>query len=352
MPSKAGKMARTSVELMTAKLLRPRDIAQRIDTAAVVRELEPYISETLFKVIQAVAKQEEPDIWRRLPDGVKRRLVARADRDSPAVVRRIVEDLKHNIEDVFDLSAMVENAFVTEPALLNHMFVSCGYEELVFIRDCGAYMGGVFGIVQVGLWLVYSAGWMLPTFGFVVGILTNWLALKMIFEPVEPVPIFGFRVQGLFLTRQAQVSEVYAQIVSDNVLHARNIFRAILTGTLTDGLFEVLHRHLSASTDEYFGRSRPLIRLFRSGDQIRRCKQVVAEVVLQRMPETTRHVEKYVDSALGLQDLLREKLESLPPSEFEGLLHPVFQEDEWKLVLMGGVLGIVVGCLQWYVLGA
>jgi hypothetical protein len=28
-------------------------------------------------------------------------------------------------------------------------------------------------------------------------------------------------------------------------------------------------------------------------------------------------------------------------------LHPVFEEDEWKLVLVGGVLGIVLGVLQW-----
>ena len=32
--------------------------------------------------------------------------------------------------------------------------------------------------------------------------------------------------------------------------------------------------------------------------------------------------------------------QSLPSAEFEGVLHPVFEEDEWKLIAVGGLLGI------------
>ena len=33
---------------------------------------------------------------------------------------------------------------------------------------------------------------------------------------------------------------------------------------------------------------------------------------------------------------------------FERLLHPVFEPDEWKLILMGGALGVVIGLVQAY----
>jgi hypothetical protein len=36
----------------------------------------------------------------------------------------------------------------------------------------------------------------------------------------------------------------------------------------------------------------------------------------------------------------------LPPDEFVDFLRPVFQEDEWKLVLTGALLGMIAGCLQ------
>ncbi|GLD96886.1 hypothetical protein PINS_up005569 [Pythium insidiosum] len=49
---------------------------------------------------------------------------------------------------------------------------------------------------------------------------------------------------------------------------------------------------------------------------------------------------------MDLEATLREKMKTLTSSQFEQLLHPIFQEDEWKLVLMGGVLGLVIGFLQ------
>merc|ERR1712039_548004 len=48
-------------------------------------------------------------------------------------------------------------------------------------------------------------------------------------------------------------------------------------------------------------------------------------------------------------DILRTNtrmMQSMPPEKFEDLLHPVFKEDEWILILLGGVLGAVVGLAQ------
>ena len=43
---------------------------------------------------------------------------------------------------------------------------------------------------------------------------------------------------------------------------------------------------------------------------------------------------------------MRIAMEGLPSKDFERLLHPVFEEDEWKLILVGGMLGVTIGLLQ------
>jgi uncharacterized membrane protein YheB (UPF0754 family) len=47
-----------------------------------------------------------------------------------------------------------------------------------------------------------------------------------------------------------------------------------------------------------------------------------------------------------------DRLAALPPDRFEGMLHPVFEEDEWMIMVLGAVLGVVVGTIQSYALGA
>lgn len=55
------------------------------------------------------------------------------------------------------------------------------------------------------VWLLYDKPWTLPAGGAVVGYITNWLAIKLIFEPVDPVKLGPFVLQGLFLKRQDEV---------------------------------------------------------------------------------------------------------------------------------------------------
>jgi hypothetical protein len=61
----------------------------------------------------------------------------------------------------------------------------------------------------------YDALWVLPTAGFAVGWFTNWIALKIIFQPIRPVRLCcGYELQGIFLKRQKEVSAVFARVVS------------------------------------------------------------------------------------------------------------------------------------------
>ena len=39
------------------------------------------------------------------------------------------------------------------------------------------------------LWVLWPNGWVLPVGGALVGYITNWVAIKLIFEPVEPVQV-------------------------------------------------------------------------------------------------------------------------------------------------------------------
>jgi uncharacterized membrane protein YheB (UPF0754 family) len=40
----------------------------------------------------------------------------------------------------------------------------------------------MFGLIQMAVFWVYDAIWLLPVAGFLVGWVTNWLALKVIFR--------------------------------------------------------------------------------------------------------------------------------------------------------------------------
>jgi len=71
-----------------------------------------------------------------------------------------------------------------------------------------------------------------------------------------------------------------------------------------------------------------------------------ASLVARVVRELPRHlplVYAYSDRALDLETTLRVKMQGLSGEEFERVLHPVFQEDELTLILVGAFLGLLAG---------
>ena len=121
-------------------------------------------------------------------------------------VRGFVRAIQDNVDRVLDLKELVVTYMDSDKTILVEMFQRVGKEELKFLVNSGLWFGFLLGIGQLLVWMFYDSPWTLTAGGTVVGYLTNWLALKCIFEPVEPVQFGPFRFQGLFPARQKEVS--------------------------------------------------------------------------------------------------------------------------------------------------
>ena len=45
---------------------------------------------------------------------------------------------------------------------------------------------------------------------------------------------------------------------------------------------------------------------------------------------------------------MKSSMQALSVEEFEGVLRPAYQQDEWKLIVTGAILGMVAGIAQLY----
>jgi uncharacterized membrane protein YheB (UPF0754 family) len=101
---------------------------------------------------------------------------------------------------------MVVEALSTDKRVLVDLFRKVGSNELNFLVLSGAWVGISLGLVQMVLYMFCQQRWTLIAGGGIVGCLTNWIALKCIFEPVLPTPVSiagkVFVLQGRFMMRQ------------------------------------------------------------------------------------------------------------------------------------------------------
>jgi len=349
-PRKVAKMAGIAVETITEQLITEQEIFERMDPYRVAEELEGPMLEMIEEITDAVMMRHQPALWNSLPAGVKRQIVLRIQGDAPEVVAEVMDDVRHNIRELFNLKDMVVTHLVANKPLVNRIFLETGHAEFKFIARSGLYFGFLFGCIQMGVWVFYKAWWLLPAFGLMVGWATNWLALKMIFNPKEIVRVGPFNVQGLFHKRQPEVARDYGNLVADEVVTPANILEAILRGTYSDRIVTLIEGHVQRAIDEQTGIARPFVTFAVGSEEYRKIQQTAVDEIVRRMPDALQHVTKYAEEAMQIRETLVTRLQGLPPMEFEGMLRPAFEEDEWILIAVGAALGFVVGWFQLVVL--
>tara|TARA_R110000787_G_scaffold6770_6_gene23495 strand:+ start:5027 stop:6334 length:1308 start_codon:yes stop_codon:yes gene_type:complete len=345
-PRRAAKMASISVDTITEHLITQEEIFSRLDADRVASELEGPLNEMIEDIVDQVMLAHQPALWESLPNMVKNQIYRRIKSEAPELITEIMETIKGNLSQMFDLKDMVITNLTRDRALLNTIFQEVGAAEFRFIGRSGLYFGFIFGIIQMCIWIFFKAWWQLPAFGLACGYATNWIALQMIFNPKEIMRIGPFNVQGLFMKRQDEVAYDYGRLVSANVLTPANIIEGVLRGPYSDKVFALIGRRVQKTIDEQSSIAKPFVAFVVGTAEYRRMKDTAVTAILQRLPDALTHIESYAEDALDLENTLATRLQSLKPAQFESMLRPAFEQDEWILITVGAVLGFFVGIFQ------
>ena len=349
-PKRAARMASIACDTMTEQLIKPAEILARLDPERIAKEIEKPLLAGVEDIVREVAGQYQPGLWETLPVGVQRLVIQRVQAESPRMVAAVLDLIKSDVDSVFDLKSMVVTSLVKDKRLLNRIFQEAGAKEFTFIARSGLVFGGMIGVVQMIAWVLFKFPVIMPVFGLFTGWFTDWLALKMIFYPIEPRRYFGVEWQGLFLKRRAEVAEQYGALIAKEIITPHNVIEAVLRGPLSDRVLALIQRQLDEELGRRVSVAKPLLLFAVGSRRYQDMKLAIAEQIMARLPDTMRYIEDYATDAMDIRNVLVSKMKQLSPHEFERLLRPAFEQDEWILIATGAVLGFLVGEAQVLVL--
>lgn len=343
-PANAHHLAGKTTDLITKQLVNLPMLFKNFDPDKFVGKLGPVLDETAEQILQEAVTKYGSAMWNSLAPDAQAQIKSLLRKEIEGVARAILHDFKHNIEDIVDLKKVILQVVNEDREMFGRLFQRVGANEFRFIETSGAYFGFLFGIPQMLQWILWPHWSSLPVGGFVVGYLTNWLALKMIFEPREPRRYGPIVWQGLFHKRQKQVAMDFAQMVSSYFLNPANIVRISSEGPTGEKTRAIVRKHVNALIDRYL--QHPMAPMVLVGHD----QQALRAEVLSRIDEEFKKpggfMHVFAGDSVNIFDELKTRMEVLDSAQFEGLLRTPMQQDEWKLIVTGGVLGVIVGTLQ------
>jgi len=340
-PCKTRPMSEVMVNMVTEQLLSVQEVFMRLDPRKVGRLLAPEVPKLTKEIIGDLAL---PHWIQAMPGAVFTGLSS----ESRSILKvynvdfltGLTKAMQHNINSIFNIRNCVVNQMLLDRSLLGQLFYKCGSKELDFLTNSGLWLGFVLGLIQMVIALFWENPWLSSIGGAIVGYATNWLALKWIFEPVNPTKFGPFILQGQFLRRQKEVSAEFSQFFAQKILNSQQLWNSILSDpSTTPAFYSLFSTHFSGFLKKVTG---GLLRFTPEPEVV----DFATKKVFEKLPEHVGVLHSYIDKTLNLENSLRVKMEAMTSTQFERVLHPIFEEDELTLVLAGAVLGFAAGLIQ------
>lgn len=187
---------------------------------------------------------------------------------------------------------------------------------------------------------------LLVLIGGLIGWLTNKVAIKMLFRPINPHKVLGITFQGVFPRRKDKIAMSLADIIEQELLSKEVIMSKILS---EDKIASIKERLKKVIVDKLSEAIPSVIAMFIGGD-------------------TRSFIEKYIDKHgdeifsqmldefqnIGLENLdiygiVKEKIDSLDFVEFEKIIFGLMNKELRFVEVVGLFLGALIGAVQYLI---
>jgi len=371
-PRKAGRISGIITDNTLSKLGSIQEFLQAMDPDDMARIIGEQVGFELEHLIDEVMMDRNAVLWENLPYSIKRRIYAQAHKQLPQVLKELVTELTMNVESLVDMRDMVVSQMEGDRRLMVRMFLKVGQKEINFIWHISALIGMFFGLFQMVVWFVVPWHWTVPFWAAIWGFLTNWIAIWMVFNPVEPhyikypqffkrtadhrfpwikpvIPRIGtYNIQGAFMKRQEEVSDVFASVVTEDLITLKSIMTEMMYGGKKEKKTRrIVKRHINEIMET------PLVRtslqLSLGPKEYAKLKTDLIDRSIEITMVPVSDPAFNASRAQKIYQMFRDRIRDLTPNEFQNLLRPAFQEDEWILIVLGGVTGFVAGLIHLFV---
>lgn len=357
-PANAGKMAHTLIDNSLSKIVSQEELLSRIDidqlTDAMCERLEPHVETIIDDVIESITLRglgATGFVWSVAPQWLRAKVYTQVRNKLPTIIDHFLVDARSKASELLDINELIAERLTIEKKLLVELFQEACDKEFLFIERSGFYFGLPMGIPVMFIWGIWPLWWVLPLFGALVGYATNWLALYMVFKPLKPTRIGPFTFHGIFLKRQAKVAAAYGRFFAEHLITAEVLTTEVLRSEKSiQRIQELIQREVALTLDDVGMQFKPLAVLSMGIKQYRSVIVFVSERTFKLLQPLDKELLGGIDRALQIESTLSSRLAALPAEDFYELLHPVVEEDEWKLIAIGGVLGALAGAIQWWLM--
>ncbi|MCG8524960.1 MAG: DUF445 family protein [Opitutales bacterium] len=185
----------------------------------------------------------------------------------------------------------------------------------------------------------------IPFITALIGWFTNWVAIRMLFRPRNPVKVLGIQWQGLIPRRQADLATQTAEIIESEILQQHAIRGAIQQLDLEPHLKILVEKMIKTRLKEKLV-SIPFIGGMINDSTIEMVNGIALQSLKEELPHVIDNLADDLESKIQVKQMVEDRMNALDLDGLEKIVKRVARKEFTKIEQLGAVLGFVVGAIQ------
>ena len=188
--------------------------------------------------------------------------------------------------------------------------------------------------------------YLLPILAALIGWITNYLAIKMLFHPHLPKKILGLTFQGVFPKRQAQIAEKLGDLVANELFSMKDVAQKIEDLSTQPEALEEVGKRIEQTIRGKLISAFPMLSMFLSDEMIEKVTSLFKGELEDFLRVSAQGLAVKMEESVDIQALVREKVQAFSSNKIEELLLGFMKQEFRFIEKIGAVLGFFIGCIQ------
>ncbi len=179
-----------------------------------------------------------------------------------------------------------------------------------------------------------------------IGWLTNYIAIRMLFHPRQPVKVLFWTWQGIFPKRQKELAKNLGELVEQELISHDDIKGVINDPEFIQKLRNQIEIYVGSFINKKLKSIHPVLASILKGRALEKMKEMIVQEVERFIPDMIEQAAGELESRLRFSHIVQEKIESFSMEKLETVIFTIMKKELWFVEVIGGVLGFFIGIVQ------
>ena len=187
--------------------------------------------------------------------------------------------------------------------------------------------------------------------GALIGWLTNYLAIKLLFRPYEEVNFVFFKLQGLIPKRRHEIAVNIADVIEKELISMKEIGEKLDTDTMDyDELDEFLDKLVNEKVKAELLEKNPFLKMFIKNGIMKKMKKKIKKIILDNKEEMFSLLFRNLEKNVDIKGHIVEKMDDFSLKEIEDMIMKISRNELRHIEILGGVLGGIIAVFQFLII--